>query len=142
MNEEVDPHVEQAARWVRWASEDLVLARSAHADPDAVARGACTWAHQCAEKALKAMVVAQGIDPPKTHNLLQLEQLVSADLAETLAAVDLEALTRWSIEGRYPEDLEEATAADAAHAIETATAVLNAVQETLPPPTEAPGEDR
>ena len=141
MNERVDPNVEQAARWVRWASEDLVLAHGAHDHVAAVPRGACTWAQQCAEKALKAVIVGQGIDPPKTHNLLQLEQLVPAALTEALAGIDLEALTRWSIEGRYPEDLEEATAADAAHAIKTASAVLSAVQEKLGAPTEGTGED-
>jgi HEPN domain-containing protein len=136
MNEAGDICAQHAERWIRWASEDLVLACGAHAQVDAVPRGACAWAHQCAEKALKAIIVAHDIDPPKTHNLLQLEQLVATQLAGALADIDLEALTRWSIEGRYPEDLEEATEEDAAHAIESASAVLTIVQETL---AKAPG---
>ncbi len=118
-------------RWLRWAGEDLVLARSAHADPDAVARGACVWAQQCAEKAIKAAVVAQGVDPPKTHSLLRLEQLVPGVLQSALRLVDLAELTRRSVEGRYPDEMDEATPADAALAIETASTVLGIVRTAL-----------
>lgn len=71
--------------WLTWARDDLALVRSALADPDVVRRGACTWAHQCAEKALKAMVVAEDVDPPRTHNLLRLEQLAAPDVQAALA---------------------------------------------------------
>ncbi len=117
--------------WLTWARDDLALARSALADPDVVRRGACTWAHQCAEKALKAMVVAQDVDPPRTHNLLRLEQLAAPDLQAALAGIDLEGLTRWAIEGRYPEDLAEATAADATLATAAAAEVLQIVEAAL-----------
>jgi len=113
--------------WLTWARDDLALARSALADLDVVRRGACTWAHQCAEKALKAMVVAQDVDPPRTHNLLRLEQLAAPDVQAALAGIDLEGLTR-AIEGRYPEDLAEATAADATLAIAAAAEVLQIVE--------------
>ncbi len=65
MSEEDETVAGLARRWLRWAQEDLGLARSAHADPDVVPRGACTWAHQCGEKALKAILVAQELDPPQ-----------------------------------------------------------------------------
>lgn len=100
---------DRVGRWLTWANDDLALARSALADPEVVRRGACTWAHQCAERALKAMVVAPDLDPPRPHNLLRLEQMTPPDVRAELASVNLEALTRWAIEGRYPEDLAEAT---------------------------------
>ncbi|MGH2707928.1 MAG: HEPN domain-containing protein [Actinomycetota bacterium] len=102
MNERPETLDERVARWIRWAREDLVLAECAHADKDAVPRGACAWAQQCAEKTLKAVIVAQGIDPPKTHNLLTLEQLMPDSVKTALVDLDLEELTRWSIQGRYP----------------------------------------
>lgn len=117
--------------WLTWARDDLALCRSALADPDVVRRGACTWAHQSAEKALKALVVAQDVDPPRTHNLLRLEQLATADVRAALAGIDLEGLTRWAIEGRYPEDLAEATAADATLATAAAAEVLRIVESAL-----------
>ncbi len=61
----------RVAAWLRWASEDLVQARELAANRRVVPRGACGAAHQCAEKALKGAVVATGVDPPKTHNLLR-----------------------------------------------------------------------
>lgn len=131
MSEPADALARLVERWLRWAEEDLALARSAYADPHAVARGACAWAQQSAEKALKAALVAQGIDPPKTHNLLRLEQLVPPEMRSALAAVDLAELTRWSIEGRYPDELDEATDADAALAIDAASAVLVIVRDGL-----------
>lgn len=62
---------------------------------------ACMWAQQSAEKALKALVVAQGIDPPKTHNLVHLERLAPSSISDQLAGLDLVSLARWAIEGRY-----------------------------------------
>jgi hypothetical protein len=38
-----------AARWLRWAAEDLRLAEHTAADDELVSRGACIWAHQAAE---------------------------------------------------------------------------------------------
>ncbi|MGH2733706.1 MAG: HEPN domain-containing protein [Actinomycetota bacterium] len=137
MNERPETLDERVARWIRWAREDLVLAECAHADKDAVPRGACAWAQQCAEKTLKAVIVAQGIDPPKTHNLLTLEQLMPDSVKTALVDLDLEELTRWSIQGRYPGDLEEATTADAIQAIADAAAVLRVVEAALQPPAEA-----
>jgi HEPN domain-containing protein len=137
MSEEDETVAGLARRWLRWAQEDLGLARSAHADPDVVPRGACTWAHQCGEKALKAIFVAQDLDPPKNQNLLVLEQLMPPGVLEALREVDLEGLTSWSIEGRYPANLEEATAVDATNAIDAAATVLMVIEGHLGRFTEA-----
>lgn len=69
-----------------------------------------------------------GIDPATTHNLLRLEQLLPSAIQSAFESLDLEQLTRWSSEGRYPDDLDEANSADAALAIETAAAVLAIVK--------------
>ncbi|MGH8905363.1 MAG: hypothetical protein ACRD0K_02355 [Egibacteraceae bacterium] len=57
-------------------------------------------------------------------------------MSEGLAPLDLERLTRWAIEGRYPDDFEEATTTDAEAAVATASAVLllaeTAVSQALP----------
>jgi HEPN domain-containing protein len=57
-------------------------------------------------------VVAQGTDPPKIHDLVRLARMLSDATQTSLADFDLAGLTRWAIEGRYPSDVEEATAAD------------------------------
>ena len=104
-----------ARRWLRWADEDLALAEHSAADSDVVARGACVWAHQAAEKALKALLILRDIDPPKLHDLDRLAQRLPRD------------------EGRYPADLDEATHADAAKAIAVAREVLGVVRRRVTP---------
>lgn len=61
-----EANLAEAQRWLGWAREDLTLAEHIAADPDVVRRGACMWAQQAAEKALKAMLIARGFDPPKS----------------------------------------------------------------------------
>ena len=120
-----------ARRWLRWAYEDLALAEHTAADSGVVARGACVWAHQAAEKALKALLILRDIDPPKLHDLDRLAQRLPRDEGSDFAAIDLPELTRWAIEGRYPADLDEATHADAAKAIAVAREVLGVVRRRV-----------
>lgn len=119
-----------ARRWLGWAEEDLTLAEHAAADPDVVRRGACTWAHQAAEKATKALLVSEGVDPPRIHDLTRLARLVAERQQPRLTSLELAELTRWAIEGRYPGDIEDASEADAHKALATARAVV-AVSRTL-----------
>lgn len=117
-----------ARRWLRWADEDLALAEHTAADPAVVARGACAWAHQAAEKALKALLILRDIDPPKLHDLDRLVQRLPDGEGRAFAPIELPELTRWSLEGRYPADLDEATHADALKAIRIATQVIEIVR--------------
>ena len=117
-----------ARRWLTWAEEDIALAEHSAADPGVVARGACVWAHQAAEKAIKALVILRDVDPPKLHDLDRLAQRLPRDEGSDFAAIDLPELTRWAIEGRYPADLDEATHADALKAIAIARDVLDVVR--------------
>ena len=120
-----------ARRWLRWADEDLALAEHSAADPDVVARGACVWAHQAAEKALKALLILRDIDPPKLHDLDRLAQRLPDDEGRAFSSIELPELTRWSIEGRYPADLDEATHTDALKAIAVARRVLDVVRSRV-----------
>ncbi|MCX6540552.1 MAG: HEPN domain-containing protein [Actinobacteria bacterium] len=113
---------------MRWADEDFALAEHTAADPDVVARGACAWAHQAAEKALKALLILRNIDPPKLHDLDRLAKRLPHDEGASFAPIELPELTRWSIEGRYPADLDEATRADGLKAIAVARQVLDVVR--------------
>lgn len=120
-----------ARRWLRWADEDLALAEHSAADPDVVARGACVWAHQAAEKALKALLILRDIDPPKLHDLDRLAQRLPDDEGRAFSSIELPELTRWSIEGRYPADLDEATHTDALEATAVARRVLDVVRSRV-----------
>lgn len=122
---------EAARRWLRWADEDLEIARHTAAVPDLVARGACVWAHQAAEKALKALLVFHDVDPPKLRDLDRLVQRLPVGERSGFMALELPQLTRWSIEGRYPADLDEATTDDATSAVAIATDVIDLVRQSV-----------
>lgn len=128
---EVHPTEEPSRRWLRWANEDLVAAGHSAVDADVAPRVACGLAQQAAEKAIKALLVAADVDPPKSHNLLRLARMLTEERARLLLEVDLEELTRWAIEGRYPEDLDEATANDATRAVELAGQVTALAHRAL-----------
>lgn len=131
MGDHGDAAETQSRRWLRWAAEDLLAARHNLADAEVAPRVACGLAHQAAEKAIKALLVVAEVDPPKSHDLLRLVRMLSADAAEPFLAVDLEELTRWAIEGRYPEDLDEAVTGDATRAVELAALVVASAEELL-----------
>ena len=78
-----------ARLWLRWADEDLALAEHTAADPDLVARGACVWAHQSAEKALKALLILRDIDPPKLHDLDRLAHRLPDDEGKVFVSIEL-----------------------------------------------------
>ena len=76
-------------------------------------------------------LVARGIDPPKLHDLDRLAaRLPEADNVG-FDAIDLPELTRWAIEGRYPDDLGDATHADAERAVDLARQVLKSARDAL-----------
>jgi len=122
-----------AQRWLRLAEEDLVLAERSAADHEVVPRGACVWAHQAAEKAIKSLLTLRDIDPPKWHDLDRLASRLPEPDAIDFDAIDLPELTRWAIEGRYPSDLAEATSSDAQRAVDLARTVIETVRRRSSP---------
>jgi len=128
---EVEPIEEPCQRWLRWADEDLLAAGHSSTDAEIAPRVACGLAQQAAEKAIKALLVAADIDPLRSHNLLRLARMLTEERASLILEVDLEELTRWAIEGRYPEDLDEATTNDATRAVELAGRVTGLAHQAL-----------
>ncbi|MCX7838134.1 MAG: HEPN domain-containing protein [Anaerolineae bacterium] len=92
------------ADWINKAEGDYNTARrelTARRKPnyDAV----CFHAQQCAEKYLKAFLVSHEIDPPRTHNLIELLKLCSAkDGTFELLHPSLDLLNAYAVDIRYP----------------------------------------
>ncbi len=92
------------AEWVAKAEGDLHTARREvrvrrNANYDAV----CYHAQQCAEKMLKAYLVAQNQNPLFTHNLVELlQKCLKHDKTFDLIRLDLEALNGYGVVIRYP----------------------------------------
>jgi HEPN domain-containing protein len=92
----------EVGRWLRFAAEDLKAAETLQAAPGVASRHVATLAQQSAEKALKAGLVLLDIDPPRTHNLELLADLLPDDWAVHESSVDLARLGLWLVESRYP----------------------------------------
>ncbi len=69
-------HIEDTARWLRYAEQDLKTAEVLLIQPDTPPRQSCWFAQQSAEKALKAALIYLQIDFPRTHDLNILCNLV------------------------------------------------------------------
>jgi HEPN domain-containing protein len=114
-----------ASNWLQFAHDDLAAARTLLSDPDIPSRIACFHAQQAAEKALKALLVASSIPFKKTHDLVVLAGLQDAEVGAELASIDLLLLHPWAVEGRYPGDLPDATDAEAAEVVSTASTLFD-----------------
>lgn len=120
-----------ATGWFAFADADLRAARVLLDDSDVPNRIACFLAQQASEKAIKSVLVEESVPFRKTHDLVVLAGLLPAQLATDLGAVDLLLLQPWAIEGRYPGDLPDASAAEALAVIESASVILGIVSRWL-----------
>lgn len=90
--------------WLRRAEKDLRLARHvAGLPPDDWEEDIAYHSQQSAEKYLKALIIAQGKRPARTHKLLELLQQ-ARDLGLRFEGFDRTCLTlsRYAVAGRYP----------------------------------------
>jgi len=117
--------------WVERAEEDYVMARSALRRRRPLAYSACFHAQQCAEKYLKALLVAKESVFPKTHDLLVLRDLVEkAGITVAVEARQLQILSDYAVWTRYPG--EDPTVEDAQEAMAIAKSVRHFARRLLP----------
>ena len=119
------------ARWLRYAEEDLTTAETFLGHPRVPPRQSCWFAQQAAEKALKAALIFLQIDFRRTHDLNVLRDLFPDSWQFKTALPNLRDLNRWAVEARYPEDMREATKAEATEAVENARAIWTSVSTAL-----------
>jgi HEPN domain-containing protein len=105
--------------WIAKAEGDFATAARELAAPenpnfDAV----CFHAQQCAEKYLKALLIAKGVTPPKIHDLVELHRLLVPICPEWHWPIEeLRLLSRSAVLSRYPGEFAELEEAQAAFAI-------------------------
>jgi len=121
--------VREFDHWMSISRQDLDAARFIHLASDEFHRAACSWAQQSGEKALKAAVYLANHIPPKIHNLRQIARYVDPKLQSALEQLDLELLTYWSIESRYPSVHLDINSSDAELAISIAHELFEIVQQ-------------
>lgn len=94
---------DEALKWVEYAEEDLILAKSALRRSKPLTIGSCFHSQQCAEKYFKAIMISQNIEFPKTHDLLILNTLCTkAGIITGFMKEDLGRLSGYAVHTRYP----------------------------------------
>ena len=124
--------IQKVNQWLRFADEDLQLARHGLT----ISRGApyrliAYHAQQCAEKHLKAYLVFRRVDFPYTHNISHLLDLCARFVTWTDLLRDAEELSPYAITTRYPGEDEAVTLEEVRRAISLAEIVREQVREAL-----------
>ena len=119
------------AHWLRHARSDLALAQVARPD-DTLLEALCFHAQQAAEKALKALLVQEGLDIPRTHSIRALLDLLPPEIDAPDGVVEAAELTEYAVEARYPGALESVSEQEHVRAVALAQAVVRWVEERIP----------
>jgi len=112
------------ADWLRHARSDVALSRTA-TGADVLLEALCFHAQQAAEKALKAVLVAHNLRPPRTHNLRVLVELLPDEVPVPTEAEEAAALTDYAVMARYPGEHEPVEPAEREHATRLAESIVN-----------------
>ena len=121
-----------AAEWLRWASADLQVA-SLTDDERIAPQIAAFHAQQATEKVLKALLVQQQIDFPRTHSIGALLALLEeAGVAGVQELIDATSLTRYAVSTRYPGEEDPVGREEAQEAAALAVQVFDWVAARLP----------
>jgi HEPN domain-containing protein len=117
--------------WAAKAENDLKSAAHLLKMEDCPTDTVCFHAQQCVEKYLKALLVAQELEFPKTHDLGELIVLVPARIRPRLDDKERDRLTDYATVMRYPGDYEPISVAEAGQAVKIARRVRREVRKLL-----------
>ncbi len=115
------------------ADNDLKIAKDELGVENPVTDMVCFHAQQCVEKHLKAFLIFNGREIPRTHDIAHLIALC-AELDpefENLNRVEVVALTDYAVEARYPEDFYFPDIEEAMKAVKIAEEVKSFVSRKL-----------
>jgi HEPN domain-containing protein len=96
-----------AKEWLRYAKSDLATASHMFNDVNPKETEiSCYHAQQCAEKSLKAYLILKDVEPPRIHDLLELNYLCTAreprfSIIQRYCAL----LNPYGVHVRYPNEL-------------------------------------
>ena len=123
-----DERTREAERWLRYAIEDLQAGELLLVSAGSKPRHVCRLAQQSAEKALRAVLVFEQVEFPRSHDLDALRILMPQGWQIKTLTADLSGLSELAVEARYPTESPEPTRDDAGQAVEEARTVLEGVQ--------------
>lgn len=116
--------------WMNRARSNL--AQAEHRVPGAYLEDLCFAAQQAAEKAIKAVMIARGIDFPYVHDLGKLMSVIESQGAGIPPSIRrAPRLTRYAVHTRYPSAGEPVSESEYAEAVDIAKAVVRWAEESL-----------
>jgi HEPN domain-containing protein len=125
-----DPDDPQA--WLSRARSNLKLAEKGGQIESVFLEDLCFNAQQAAEKALKAVYLARGLDFPRTHSIVRLVDVLESSGVKIPANVKkADILTQYAVESRYPGPVEKVTEAEYREALKLAAKVVFWVESIL-----------
>jgi HEPN domain-containing protein len=126
MNELVREWVEKAEADFLTAGREMVALDRPNYD------AVCFHAQQCVEKLMKAALISKGVNPPKTHDLVRLNELLQSAISDwSWPLPDLRLLDRAAVEFRYPG--ESANKEEAEVTLSTASLLRQRLMAILNP---------
>jgi HEPN domain-containing protein len=121
-----------APEWIRHAEADLRYAQLGRQEPGMLLNLVAFHAQQATEKALKALLVADQVDFPRTHDLGELLALLRQTGRRRPAGLEqVEELTPLAVQTRYPGFDDPVEEAEADEAIRLASETLVWVKAEL-----------
>lgn len=117
-------------RWFEYAKADLALA-CIGLPPGVTYELLCFHAQQAAEKAIKAILIYQGIDFPYTHNLQRLIELLPNDMRKSEIIAQISVLNPYAIQTRYPGEIEPVSKEEYDEAVNAASEVVDLAKSII-----------
>jgi HEPN domain-containing protein len=109
--------------WLRHARSDLALAKAPQ-PVGVLLEMLCFHAQQAAEKSIKAVLIGQGIVPPRTHDISALLERVQPPLSIPAEMQEATHLTDYAVLTRYPGGADSVTEEQYRQAVASAERVL------------------
>ena len=124
--------IDETLRWRRFAYDDLASAVLLHSSSSVSPGQTCFHAQQAVEKAFKCLLVYLEMVVPKTHDLGFLQRSLPDGMqSHLISEIELDDLSFWAVQSRYPGEDIEASSHDAETALVTARNVLKIIDSDL-----------
>lgn len=117
--------------WLKKAENELSRAQNCASSSDV--DGACYNSQQSIEKALKAALVFENINPPYVHDLENLCDLLPDGWSVKKTPYDLERISVWNVTTRYPieGDGEALGLDDASYGLSAAQDICSSIKNEI-----------
>lgn len=117
--------------WINYSESDLRAANTLLKSKEFFPLQVCFLSQQCAEKAIKAILIFEEVNFPKIHDLDRLRDFFPKGWKVKEQFQDLAELTIWAVESRYPGDMPDVTEQEARETLRLAGAVFDTVSTEL-----------